>query len=217
MSIGTQHDVSKDSTTAPQGGWLPRPARVLPPLLVGLALRIFLVLRFPADTPDAQLYQEIARNWLTLHVYGYGLTSLGVPMPTDIRMPGYPAFLALICLLVGCGRIAILWAQVVFDLGTCLLAAWLAARLVSIRQRPRVALATLWLAAACPFVANYAAAALTEVLATFLTTAAWLPSQSDALVSVTRKPRPQKRSVRFPGFRGHSWLGSARSSGPKRL
>src|ERR1700675_3015686 len=108
MSIGTQRHVSKDSTTAPRGGWLLRPARVLPPLLVGLALRIFLVLRFPADTPDAQLYEELARNWLTLHVYGYGLTSLGGPMPTDIRMPGYPAFLALICLLVGCGRIAIL-------------------------------------------------------------------------------------------------------------
>jgi hypothetical protein len=170
MSIGTQGNVSKDSTTAPRGGWRLPLARLLPALLVGLALRIFLVLRFPVDSPDTQLYVELARNWLTLHVYG--LTSASAVIPTDIRVPGYPAFLALLCLLVGCGRTSILLAQAVLDLGTCLLVAWLAARLVSGRQRPRVTLAALWLAATCPFVANYAAVPLTEVLATFLTAAA---------------------------------------------
>ena len=117
-------------------GLLP-PGRILPALLVGLALRIFLVLRFPVDTPDAQLYEELARNWLTLHVYG--LTGATGVVPTDIRAPGYPAFLAMMCLFVGCGRLAVLLAQAILDLGTCFLAAWLAAALVSGAQRHRVA------------------------------------------------------------------------------
>src|SRR5579864_6264563 len=119
MSIGTQRNVSKDSTTAPRGGWRLPLSRALPPLLAGLALRLFLVLRFPADSPDSQIYGELARNWLTLHVYG--LTGASAVIPTDIRVPGYPAFLALLCLLFGCGRSSVLLAQVVLDLGTCLM------------------------------------------------------------------------------------------------
>jgi hypothetical protein len=41
--------------------------------------------------------------------------------------------------------------------------------------RRRVFLAGLWLAAVCPFTANYAVAPLTEVFATFFTTAALIP------------------------------------------
>jgi len=70
-------------------------------------------------------------------------------------------------------------AQVVVDLLTCLLVAWLASLLVLIvddRARPqRVFIIGLWLAALCPFTANYTAVPLTEVWAMFFTTAALLP------------------------------------------
>jgi hypothetical protein len=48
----------------------------------------------------------------------------------------------------------------------------LAAALAPVAARRRVAMAALWVAATCPFVANYSAVLLTEVLAAFLTTAA---------------------------------------------
>ena len=141
--------------------------------IAGLALRIFLVLRFPADAGDSAIYEELAQNWLHEHVYGIfyanGLT------PSDIRVPGYPAFLAVVDFLFRRGQGPFVLAQAFLDLGTCFLVAWLASRLAPRPQRPRVALAALWLAATCPLVANYAAVALPEVLATFLTAAALIP------------------------------------------
>jgi hypothetical protein len=141
--------------------------------LAGLALRLFLVLRFPADAGDAAIYEELAQNWLHEHVYGVfyasGLT------PSDIRVPGYPAFLALVDFLFRRGEGALVLAQAFLDLGTCFLVAWLASRLAPQPYRRRVALAALWLAATCPLVANYAAVPLPEALATFLTAAALIP------------------------------------------
>ena len=67
---------------------------------------------------------------------------------------------------------AIVLSQVALDLGTCFLTAALSAALAPVAGRRRVAIAALWLAATCPFLANYSAVVLTEVLATFLTTAA---------------------------------------------
>src|SRR2546426_8067323 len=64
--------------------------------------------------------------------------------------------------------------QAALDLFTCFLTAALAGFLAPKAQRRRVAVAALWLAATCPFVANYAAVLLTEVLATFLTALALL-------------------------------------------
>ena len=141
--------------------------------LVGLGLRLLLVLRFPADAGDSAIYQELARNWLHEHVYGIsyanGLT------PSDIRVPGYPAFLAIVDLLLRRGQGPVVLAQAFLDLGTCFLVAWLASRLAPQPQRARIALAALWLAATCPLVANYTAVPLAEVLATFLTAAALIP------------------------------------------
>jgi hypothetical protein len=150
-------------------------------LLAGLCLRLFFVLRYPANSGDTVLYEQIATNWLQHHVYGMNVHDLVTPV--DMRMPGYPAFLALLYALTGhIGEAARLWvmlAQVVVDLLTCLLIAGLAALLLVVgndRARPqRVFLAALWLAALCPFTANYAAVPLTEVFATFFTTAALLP------------------------------------------
>src|SRR5215471_21380913 len=132
--------------------------------LAGLALRLFLVLRFPAVVDDSRLYADIARNWLEHGVYG--ITNSGAIVPTLSRLPGYPAFLAAIFSLFGSDNFrAVMIVQVVFDLAGCFLIADMARRLFS----DRAAKAAFVLASVCPFLANYAAAALTETLEIFFT------------------------------------------------
>jgi hypothetical protein len=138
-------------------------------VLTGLALRLLFALQFPAPAGDSGLYLQLARNWADHHVYGLWLN--GQLIPTDLRMPGYPAFLAGVALIFGRSSRAIVLSQVVLDLCTCFLTAALAAVLAPSVARRRVAIAGLWLSATCPFLANYSAAILTEVLAAFLTTA----------------------------------------------
>ncbi len=151
----------------------PRPfyRHLLPALLVGLALRLFLIWQYPFASGDTPYYEELARNWLYHGIYGF--FSNGHLYPSDARMPGYPGFLALIYSVAGPGRTAVFVAQALVDLATCILAACIAARLAegaNERLRGRITVAALWLAVLCPFTANYTAVPLTEVLATFLTT-----------------------------------------------
>jgi 4-amino-4-deoxy-L-arabinose transferase-like glycosyltransferase len=132
-----------------------------------LCLRLFFVFRFPAVVDDSRLYANIAENWLLHGIYG--VTNSGVIMPTLSRLPGYPAFLAAIFAIFGAGNFrAVLLVQVLFDLGTCLLIAEMARRMLS----ERGAKAAFLLAGLCPFLANYAATALTETLEIFFTTLA---------------------------------------------
>ena len=150
-------------------------------LAAGLCLRLFFVLKFPADSGDTVLYEQIAANWLKHHIYAMDVQ--GHVTPVDLRMPGYPAFLAVIYALTGrTGEAARLWvmmSQVVVDILACLAIASLAALLLIIANehaRPRrVFMAALWLSALCPFTANYTAVPLTEVFAIFFTAAALLP------------------------------------------
>ena len=132
--------------------------------LAALALRLFLVLRFPAVVDDSRLYADIAKNWLLHGIFG--ITNSGAIMPTLSRLPGYPAFLAAIFALFGPDHFRpVLLIQVLFDLATCFLIADMARRLFS----ERAAKAAFLLAAFCPFLANYAAAVLTETLEVFFT------------------------------------------------
>jgi hypothetical protein len=147
-------------------------------LATGLCLRLFFVLKFPANSGDTVLYEQIATNWLKHHVYAMDVH--GTITPVDLRMPGYPAFLALIYVLTGrTGGDARLWvmlAQIGVDLLNCVLIAALAAGLLVLADKggsvKHVFIAGLWLAALCPFTANYTAVVLTETLAIFATTAA---------------------------------------------
>src|SRR5712664_3194436 len=147
-------------------------------LAAGRCLRLYFVLRFPANSGDTVLYEEIATNWLKHHVYA--MTVGGQITPVDLRMPGYPAFLAIIYALTGrTGADARFWvmlAQIGVDLLSCLIIARLAALLACSSEdsapNKRVYSVALWLAALCPFTANYTAVPLTEVFATFLTTLA---------------------------------------------
>src|SRR6202522_1839631 len=139
----------------------------------GLALRLYLVLKFPVtDTGDGPFYIELAWNWLKNGVYGFAVH--GQLTPVDMRVPGYPAFLAAVFAVAGQSPRAAMLAQVVVDLATCFVTALIAARLAPENSRRRVALAGLWLAALCPFTANYTAVVLTETLVIFLTALAIL-------------------------------------------
>ena len=142
-------------------------------VLAGLALRVFFVLRFPVtESGDAPFYIELAWNWLKNGVYGFRVN--GQLTPVDMRVPGYPAFLAAVFAFAGNFPRAVMLAQVLLDMATCFLIALIAARLAPAAARRRVALAGLWLAALCPFTANYTAVVLTETLTIFLTTLAIL-------------------------------------------
>jgi 4-amino-4-deoxy-L-arabinose transferase-like glycosyltransferase len=136
-------------------------------ILAALALRLLFVFCFPAVVDDSRLYADIATNWLQHGIYG--ITDSGQVMPTFSRLPGYPAFLAAVFAIFGVGNFrAVLLIQVLFDLGTCFLIADLARRMLS----GRAARVAFLLAALCPFLANYSAAALTETLEVFFTTLA---------------------------------------------
>src|ERR1019366_6336794 len=116
----------------------------------------------------------------------YGLTAASGIVPTCIRLPGYPAFLAGVFAVFGSEHYrAAFVLQIFADLGSCLLIADIARRLVS----PRAAKAAFLLAALCPFLANYAAAALTETLEIFFTTLAL----DLALVGIESLPSGQIR------------------------
>src|ERR1019366_7298130 len=138
--------------------------------MAGLALRLLFVLLFPSTAGDSDLYLQLGRNLADHHVYG--LWSNGHLVPADLRMPGYPAYLAGVAILFGRSMRAILLSQALLDLVTCFLTAVLAAALAPASAHRRVWLAGLWLAATCPFVANYSAVVLTETLVTFFTMAA---------------------------------------------
>ena len=141
-------------------------------LFAGLVLRLFFVIRFPFSTGDTKFYEELARNWLYHGVYG--LFVGGQLTPTDMRVPGYPAFLAAVYFLFGPSHRAVLIAQAIIGLATCFGIAAIAARLAPAALRTKASTAAIWIAALCPFTANYDSILLTESLAIFLTTFALL-------------------------------------------
>jgi 4-amino-4-deoxy-L-arabinose transferase-like glycosyltransferase len=131
-------------------------------LAAGAALRLWFIHAYPEVDGDPLIYGDIAKNWLQHHVYG--LTTDDGIHPTLIRLPGYPLFLALCFRLFGTEHYhAVMFTQTVIDLGTCLLIAALVRRIWSRRG----AMVALWLAALCPFTANYAATPLAESLSIF--------------------------------------------------
>jgi len=141
--------------------------------LTGLMLRIYFVLKFPAtQSGDAPFYIELAWNWLKKGVYGFPVN--GQLTAVDMRVPGYPAFLAAIFAFAGKAPRAVMLAQCVLDVAGCFLIALIAERLAAPELRGRTFIAGLWLAVLCPFTANYPAVVLTETLVTFLTAIAIL-------------------------------------------
>lgn len=129
-----------------------------------LALRLFFVFRLPHIAGDTFIYGDIAKNWLAHGIYG--VTDGATIRPTLIRLPGYPAFLAVMFALFGREHYAaVMIAQALIDTNTCLVIAALALELMN----ARAARAAYLLSALCPFIANYTAAPLSETLAIFCT------------------------------------------------
>jgi 4-amino-4-deoxy-L-arabinose transferase-like glycosyltransferase len=132
-----------------------------------LALRLLFYFKFPHVVGDSLIYGDIAKNWLDHGVFG--LSHPEGPSPTWIRLPGYPAFLALCFALFGREHYnAVLLAQIVIDVVSCFFIADLARRTVS----ERAARFAFLLAALCPFTANYTVAPLAETLSIFFTAVA---------------------------------------------
>jgi 4-amino-4-deoxy-L-arabinose transferase-like glycosyltransferase len=132
-------------------------------LVAGLALRLWFIARAGRVDGDTLIYGNIAKNWMQHGIYGFATTAKGL-MPTLIRLPGYPLFLAACFRVFGVDRyVAVMYVQGLLDLFTCLLVAALARRLFG----QRAGLAALWLSALCPFTAAYVAAPLTEILTLF--------------------------------------------------
>ncbi|MDE3103612.1 MAG: glycosyltransferase family 39 protein [Acidobacteriota bacterium] len=128
-------------------------------LACALLLRAWFVLHTANISGDTFIYGDIAKNWMTHGVYG--LTGpAGQPVPTLIRLPGYPLFLVLCFRLFGTEHYtAVMLVQAVLDTVTCGVLGWLASNLFG----RRAGLAALWLAALCPFTANYVSLPLAEI------------------------------------------------------
>ena len=130
---------------------------VLIALVSGLLLRLWFIHYYPVVDGDSLVYGEIARNWFWHGIYGF--TRANGIHPTLIRLPGYPLFLAICFFFFGIDHYGVvLLLQAVLDLCSCMLLAGFAARTLS----RRAGVATLYLAALCPFTANYVASPLTE-------------------------------------------------------
>ncbi|MGH9513248.1 MAG: glycosyltransferase family 39 protein [Terriglobales bacterium] len=129
-----------------------------------IVLRLMFIFWFPSITTDSFIYGDIAKNWLQHGIYG--VASAGEVVPTYVRLPGYPAFLAVIFAIFGMEHYrAVLIAQMFVDVGTCFLICNLTRRVIG----PKASRAAFLLAALCPFTANYVATALTETLEIFFT------------------------------------------------
>lgn len=146
--------------------WLPALPRkwLLLTIAAAVALRMLFVFFWGTATPDSEVYADIAKTWLRSGIYG--MEGAAGPVPTLIRLPGYPAFLAAIFAVAGIDHYnAVRFVQAAVDLLTGFVMADLARRVVS--RRAGAAAFVLW--SLCPFTVNYAAAPLTETLAIFTT------------------------------------------------
>ena len=144
------------------------------PLAAGLALRVWMLKALFEVNGDSLIYGGIARNLLLHGKYALSLPS-GEIYPTLIRLPGYPLFLALCFKLFGMENyFSAACLQVVMDLASCWLLAGFARRIAPGQYKRGAELATLWLAALCPFTASYTAFPMTETPTLFtLALAMW--------------------------------------------
>jgi hypothetical protein len=161
-------EAGRESQSTP--GATGRLRSALPALLAlaaGLALRLWMLGKLFFVDGDSLIYGDLAKN-LLLHGR-YALSAGGHVAPTLIRLPGYPLFLALCFRIFGLENyFAAACAQIALDLLACLLLAGFARRIAPEPAGRGAALATLWLAALCPFTASYTALPLSESLTIFM-------------------------------------------------
>ena len=142
--------------------------------IAALSFRLFLALYLPSDDDDdGRYYALIARNVLNHNAYS-GEEEEPF-LPTLVRTPGYPLFLAGVYQVFGQdNNRAVRVIQATLDTGAC----WLVALLAlcwspgewELTRRRRSMLWALALAAVCPFTAIYVSTILTETSAMLLVT-----------------------------------------------
>lgn len=144
--------------------------------LAAIGLRLLFVLRFPLIAGDSLVYGDIAKNWLLHGIYG--ISTSDAVHPTYMRLPGYPAFLAVVFKLFGMEHYgAAMFIQILVDLGTCFVVSALALEVARAHRlgeqgstrADRPALLAFLSTALCPFLATYVATPLTETWSIFLT------------------------------------------------
>lgn len=155
-------------------GWVASVAATALPLAAALVLRLYMLRALFQVNGDMLIYGDLAKN-LLLHGRFAMTGGGGVLVPTLIRLPGYPLFLALCFRLFGMENyFAAMCVQVALDLASCLLLAGFVRRTVPEAYARRARLATLWLACLCPFTASYTAFPLAETTTVFaLALAMW--------------------------------------------
>jgi 4-amino-4-deoxy-L-arabinose transferase-like glycosyltransferase len=161
-------------------------------ILIAAAFRLAVAHWLPNDTPDdGRVYAQIARNVLEQHIYSH--ESQAPYVPSLIRLPGYPLFLAGIYSIFGhANNGAVRVAQALLDTATCALIALLAFFWQPDESHRRTsALAALALAAVCPFTTIYAVTILTEVPTNFLAMATVL------VATLAFRSQTLKRSCRW--------------------
>ncbi len=150
------------------GGHLRPAVPVALALGAGLALRLWMLRDLFDVNGDMLIYGDLAKNLLLHGQYALTLPS-GVIYSTLIRLPGYPLFLAVCFKVFGMGNyFAAVCVQIALDLLGCLLLAGFVRRIVPAPANRRAAVATLWLAALCPFTASYTVAPLAETPTLFV-------------------------------------------------
>lgn len=141
-------------------------------LTVAFTFRVAVARFYPNDTPDdGKLYAQMARNVLEQRVYSHETEPPFVP--SLIRLPGYPLFLAGVYSLFGHNdNGAVRIVQALIDTATCGMIAFVAFLWEpDERRKRRTSIAALALAALCPFTTIYVATILTETPTMFFAVA----------------------------------------------
>ena len=173
-------EAAQQSQLSPFGAVPSTSARVLrtiltwgPALLTGLALRLWMLKKLFLVTGDSLIYGELAKS--LLHGHYSRMLVYGTAVPTMIRLPGYPLYLAGCFKLFGIDNyFAPVLLQIGLELLGSVLLADFAARVAPGRLASGARHSTLWLAALCPFTASFDVAPLAEPLTLFsLALAMW--------------------------------------------
>src|SRR5262245_49815360 len=104
-------------------------------IVAGLILRGALIWLFPYFEGGSKLYCALAYTMLDHGVFG--IWHGGVLEPVDIRVPGYPLFLAGIAMLFGRSPEPVAVIQALLDIVSCLVVSLIAYRLASEAWRIR--------------------------------------------------------------------------------
>jgi len=141
-------------------------------LTAAFSFRVAVARLLATDAPDdGRVYAQIARNVLEQHAYSHETEP--PYLPTLIRLPGYPLFIAGVYSIFGHGdNTAVRIVQALIDTASCALVALIAFYWEpDERRKRRSSIGALALAAVCPFTAIYVATILTETLTMFFAVA----------------------------------------------